>query len=109
MVLIMIWLLLPLAATIIYSLFEDWTGIIPRGFTLANYEKIFTDPAFLTSMYQTVLICVIPISRHSLRVFSLSLVDMIMPVYGTAIRSTATIRLKMSSGTWSERGASVST
>ena len=61
MVLIMIWLLLPLAATIIYSLFEDWTGIIPRGFTLANYEKIFTDPAFLTSMYQTVLICVIPI------------------------------------------------
>ena len=61
MVLIMIWLLLPLAATIIYSLFEDWTGIIPRGFTLANYEKIFTDPAFLTSMYQTVIICVIPI------------------------------------------------
>lgn len=61
MVLIIIWLLLPLAATIIYSLFEDWTGIIPRGFTLANYEKIFTDPAFLTSMYQTVLICVIPI------------------------------------------------
>ena len=61
MLLIIIWLLLPLAATIIYSLFEDWTGIIPRGFTLANYEKIFTDPAFLTSMYQTVLICVIPI------------------------------------------------
>ena len=54
-------LLIPLLATIIYSLFEDWTGIVPHGFTLANYQKIFTDPAFLTAMYQTVLICIIPI------------------------------------------------
>ena len=61
MVLVLIWLLLPLAATLIYSLFEDWTGIVPRGFTLANYQKIFSDSAFLTSMYQTVIICVIPI------------------------------------------------
>ena len=61
MTIVIIWLLIPLAATIIYSLFEDWTGIIPRGFTLANYQKIFSDTAFLTSMYQTVLVCVIPI------------------------------------------------
>ena len=43
MTIVVIWLLIPLIATIIYSLFEDWTGIIPRGFTLANYQKIFTD------------------------------------------------------------------
>lgn len=61
MILIMIWLILPLLATIIYSLFEDWTGIIPKGFTLSNYAKIFSDAGFLTSMYQTVIICVIPI------------------------------------------------
>ena len=61
MTLVILWLLIPLLATIIYSLFEDWTGIIPRGFTLANYRKLFTDPAFLTAMYQTVLICVAPI------------------------------------------------
>ena len=61
MTIVIIWLLIPLLATIIYSLFEDWTGIVPHGFTLANYQKIFTDPAFLTAMYQTVLICIIPI------------------------------------------------
>lgn len=61
MTLVIIWLVLPLLATIIYSLFEDWTGIIPKGFTLANYESIFTNEDFLTSMYQTVLICIIPI------------------------------------------------
>ena len=61
MTIVIIWLLIPLLATIIYSLFEDWTGIIPHGFTLANYQKIFSDPAFLTAMYQTVLICIIPI------------------------------------------------
>ena len=58
---VVIWLLLPLVATIIYSLFEDWTGIIPNGFTLENYMKIFSDPAFLTSMYQTLLVCAVPI------------------------------------------------
>ena len=61
MTLVICWLLLPLLATMVYSLFEDWTGIIPRGFTLSNYGKIFTDPAFLTAMYQTVLVCIIPI------------------------------------------------
>ena len=58
---VLIWLLLPLVATIIYSLFTDWTGIIPKGFTVANYVKIFTDPEFLKAMYQTVIICIIPI------------------------------------------------
>ena len=41
MTIVIIWLLIPLVATIVYSLFEDWTGIIPKGFTLANYELIF--------------------------------------------------------------------
>ena len=58
---VILWLMIPLAATAVYSLFEDWTGIIPRGFTLANYAKIFTDTAFMKAMYQTLIICVIPI------------------------------------------------
>ena len=62
MVIVIVWLMIPLLATIIYSLFEDWTGIVPRGFTLANYQKIFSDPAFLTSMYQTVIVCAVPIA-----------------------------------------------
>lgn len=61
MTIVIIWLLIPLLATIIYSLFQDWTGILPKGFTLDSYKKIFSDPAFLTSMYQTVLVCVVPI------------------------------------------------
>ena len=61
MTIVIIWLLIPLAATIVYSLFEDWTGIIPKGFTLSNYELIFSDSSFLTAMYQTVLICIVPI------------------------------------------------
>lgn len=59
--LVIMWLVVPLLATVVYSLFEDWTGIVPRGFTLSNYTKIFTDSAFLTAMYQTVLVCVVPI------------------------------------------------
>ena len=61
MAIVGIWLLLPLVATIVYSLFEDWTGILPRGFTLKNYEKIFSDTDFLRSMYQTLIVCIIPI------------------------------------------------
>lgn len=61
MTFVIIWLLIPLLATIVYSLFKDWTGILPKGFTLSAYQTIFSDPGFLTAMYQTVLICMAPI------------------------------------------------
>ena len=61
MTIVIIWLLIPLIATIVYSLFESWTGIVPQGFTLEAYRSIFTNSAFLTSMYQTLLVCVVPI------------------------------------------------
>ena len=61
MTIVIVWLLIPLIATIIYSLFETWTGIVPQGFTLEAYRSIFTNGAFLTSMYQTLLVCVVPI------------------------------------------------
>ena len=61
MTLVIVWLLIPLIATIIYSLFESWTGLVPQGFTLDAYKSIFTNNAFLTSMYQTLLVCVVPI------------------------------------------------
>ena len=32
LLLILVWLLIPLAVTIIFSLFDYWTGIFPRGF-----------------------------------------------------------------------------
>ncbi len=61
MTIVIVWLLIPLIATIIYSLFESWTGIVPQGFTLNAYKSIFTNSSFLTSMYQTLLVCVVPI------------------------------------------------
>ena len=62
MTLVIVWLLIPLLATIVYSLFQDWTGILPKGFTLEAYRTIFSDTAFLNSMYQTVLVCLVPIA-----------------------------------------------
>ena len=44
MVIVIIWLMIPLLATIIYSLFEDWTGIVPRGFTSPIIRRYFLIP-----------------------------------------------------------------
>lgn len=61
MVLIMIYLLIPLAVTIIYSLFEKWTGILPEQFSVQSYVTIFKDTEFLRCIARTVFLCVIPI------------------------------------------------
>ena len=61
LILILIYLLIPLVVSIIYSMFSNWTGIIPKGFTLATYGKLFQDKAFLASLGRTVLIAIIPI------------------------------------------------
>ena len=59
--LVTIYLLIPLAVTIIYSLFEEWTGILPKHFSLSAYAEIFRDQTFLLSLGRTVLICIIPV------------------------------------------------
>ena len=61
LILILIYLLIPLVVSIIYSMFSNWTGIIPKGFTLETYGKLFQDKAFLASLGRTVLIAIIPI------------------------------------------------
>lgn len=58
---VIVWLLIPLVATILYSLFEKWTGIIPAGFSLNSYAAILSNANFLTSIYQTILLCIVPI------------------------------------------------
>lgn len=62
MVAVIIWLLLPLIATLVYSLFKNWTDIIPTGFSFKSYTTLFGNPYFFTALYQTVLICIIPIA-----------------------------------------------
>ena len=59
---VLVYLLLPLVVSVIYSLFKNWTGILPVGFTLQKYKDLFADPAFLASLGRTVVICIIPIA-----------------------------------------------
>lgn len=62
MCLIMLYLLVPLVVTIIYSIFEKWTAIIPEGFSLESYGVIFSDPEFIRSIGRTILLCIVPIA-----------------------------------------------
>lgn len=62
LILILIYLLIPLAACIIYSLFTDWTGIVPHGFTFVAYREIFTNEAFWRALLETLLLCIVPIA-----------------------------------------------
>ncbi|MEE8827473.1 MAG: ABC transporter permease subunit [Eubacteriales bacterium] len=59
--LIMIYLLIPLAACVIYSLFSDWTGVVPHGFTLSAYAELFRNGAFWSALLETLLLCIPPI------------------------------------------------
>lgn len=60
-ILIIIYLLIPLVVTIIYSVFEKWTAIVPTGFTVENYVALFADKEFLATLGRTLLLCIIPI------------------------------------------------
>ncbi|OJX37967.1 MAG: spermidine/putrescine ABC transporter [Chloroflexi bacterium 44-23] len=60
-VVVIIYLLIPLVATAIYSMFQKWTGILPEGFTLSHYQSLLSSKAFLLSLGRTILVCIIPI------------------------------------------------
>lgn len=60
-VLLSVYLLVPFVVTLIYSLFVDWTGILPHGFTLRNYQELFTDAEFWGCIGRTLLICLISV------------------------------------------------
>ena len=59
--LILVYLLIPLVVSIIYSLSSNWAGILPKGFTLRAYSTIFHDKAFLASLGRTIVISIVPI------------------------------------------------
>ena len=61
MVILILYLLLPLVVTIVYSLFDKWTGIVPRGFTVRSYVTLFQDPEFLLCILRTLVVCIVPI------------------------------------------------
>jgi len=61
MLFISIYLLLPLILTFIYSIFNEWTSILPSGFTLKYYIQVLTDPLFIASLLRSLIISFIPV------------------------------------------------
>ncbi|MFM2477874.1 ABC transporter permease [Celerinatantimonas sp. MCCC 1A17872] len=50
-------LLIPLLATLVYSLCDQWGAtILPSGFTFKWYHQLWTDPRFLTSLYHSLVL-----------------------------------------------------
>lgn len=61
MLVLIAYLLLPLIVTIVYSLFDKWTEIVPRGFSVKSYVELFQNPEFLMCILRSLIICVVPI------------------------------------------------
>ena len=57
-----IYLLVPFATTFIYSLFVEWTDILPSGFTLRNYIELFSNMTFWASIGRTLILCLISVA-----------------------------------------------
>ena len=61
LVLLLFYLLLPLAVSVIYSMFDKWTKIIPEHFNISYYVEIFKDSEFISALGRTLLMCIVPI------------------------------------------------
>ncbi|MDO5686285.1 MAG: ABC transporter permease subunit [Neisseria sp.] len=58
--LISIILLMPVLMIFLYSLFSDFTGIVPKSFTLKFYLSTLSSPAVLAAIGRTILIAFVP-------------------------------------------------
>jgi putative spermidine/putrescine transport system permease protein len=61
LVIISAYLLLPFVITLIYSLFVEWTGVLPSGFTLRNYISLFSDTEFWACIGRTIILCAVSV------------------------------------------------
>ena len=61
LILIAIYLVTPFLATFVYSLFTEWTGVLPRGFTLRNYQELFADTDFWLAIGRTLILCAVSV------------------------------------------------
>ncbi|MDD3277312.1 MAG: ABC transporter permease subunit [Lachnospiraceae bacterium] len=59
--LVIIYLMLPLVMTLVYSLFKEWIDVVPTGFSIAAYAELFGDSAFWMAIGRTIIISVLPI------------------------------------------------
>ncbi|MBM6952526.1 ABC transporter permease [Enorma phocaeensis] len=59
--LVALYLLVPFVVTLIYSLFVEWTDILPSGFTLRNYVELFSNTTFWMSIGRTLVLCIVSV------------------------------------------------
>ena len=60
--LVSLYLLIPFITTLVYSLFVEWTDILPSGFTLRNYAELFTNATFWMSIGRTLILCLVSVA-----------------------------------------------
>ena len=60
------YLVLPLGLTFFYSIFQQWTGILPTGLTLRYYGELLRDPGFYMPIMRTLFISTGPVLLCSL-------------------------------------------
>ena len=57
-----LYLLVPFLTTLVYSLFVEWTDVLPSGFTLRNYAELFTNSTFWFSIGRTLVLCLVSVA-----------------------------------------------
>ncbi|WP_163280360.1 ABC transporter permease [Campylobacter fetus] len=55
-------IVLPMAATFIYSVSSSWSSnILPDGFSISHYKDLLSDPRFLKALLNSLLVCFVAI------------------------------------------------
>lgn len=62
----LLYLLLPMLAPVVYSFSQMWLGLLPEGFTLAWYRRVFTDPKYLEGAWLSLRIALLAVAINVL-------------------------------------------
>ena len=60
-VLVSIYLALPIAVTFVYSLFQEWMEVLPKGLTFRYYAMVFSQEGFGGALLRSVVISIAPV------------------------------------------------
>ena len=60
-IIISLYLLIPLFLTFIYSVYTEWTGVLPSGFTFKFYLDILSDSHFLMALFRSLAISIVSV------------------------------------------------
>ncbi len=61
LILISVYLLLPLCATLVYSISTEWMDVMPKGLTGRYYAELMTDSLFWQAITRSIIISFVPV------------------------------------------------